>query len=176
MFVSLRIKRYRQDRYLHISQPTYITRVLNKFNMLDCNQKTVPADPGIRLTAEKTDSNTQNNPQEKFPYREAVGILMYCMLSIRPDISFAAGQVAQFCNAPRKPHWEAVKWIMGYLKGTIGHGISFSAGPNNGILYAYSDADYAGDLGPRRSSTGYLFLLNNGPVTWTSRRQLRQNT
>ena len=96
---------------------------------------------------------------------------MYCMLFTRPDISIAVGQIAEVCNARRKPQWKAVKRIMAYLKGTIDHGISFSAGPNNGILYAYSDADYAGDLDTRRSTTGYLLLLNNGPVTWPSRRQ-----
>lgn len=93
------------------------------------------------------------------------------MISTRPDISYAVGQVAQFSSNPSKAHWEAVKRILAYLKGTADYGIFFSGSKKDGLLSTYSDADYAGDLETRRSTTGFWLILNEGPVAWTSRRQ-----
>lgn len=167
VFVGLLITRDRPNRTLHLSQPNYINKILTKFNMLDCHPKGTPADPNSRLTA----NTSPLSPSESFPYREAVGSLMYCMISTRPDISYAVGQVAQFSNNPGKPYWEAVKRILAYLKGTADYGICFIGSTNNSLLSTFSDADYAGDLDSRRSTTGYLLMLNQGPVAWTSRRQ-----
>ncbi len=169
IFVGLLIQRDRPGKRLHLSQPNYISHILARFNMLDCHPKGTPADPNSRLTSEMSPSN--QNPLAFVPYREAVGSLMYCMISTRPDISYAVGQVAQFSNNPGKAHWEAVKRILAYLKGTLEYGISFGGSGIMGVLSTYSDADYAGDLDTRRSTTGFLLILNNGPVAWTSRRQ-----
>ena len=54
----------------------------------------------------------------KIPYASAVGSLMYAMIATRPDIAFAVGVVARYMATPRKKHWDAVKGIMRYLKGT----------------------------------------------------------
>jgi hypothetical protein len=91
------------------------------------------------------------------------------MLSSRPDISFAVNQVSQFCENPQRCHWTAVKRIMAYLKRTPEHGIRF--GPKLNPLLGFTDADFAGDTETRRSTSGYVFLLNEGPVAWNSRRQ-----
>ena len=168
-FIGLLIERDRQNRCLHVSQPSYVKRMLSKFNMLDCNPRSTPADSNAHLTAEMSPSDTHN--RDLPPYREAVGTLMYCMLATRPDISFDVGRSAQFNNNPGKAHWEAVKRIMSYLKETADFGIRFVGGTNDGTLRAFSDADYAGDVDTRRSTTGYILLLNNGPIGWTSRRQ-----
>jgi hypothetical protein len=87
------------------------------------------------------------------------------MLSTSPDISFAVSQVAQFASQPDRSHWTAVKIIFSYLKGTTTSGIRFGD-TNDGLLKAFSYADYAGDLDTRRSTTGYILLLNGGPVAW----------
>jgi len=61
--------------------------------------------------------------------------------------------------------------VFRYLKGTIDMGILYDGSVKNACLQGYSDADYAGDLDTRRSTSGYLFLLANGAVTWGSSRQ-----
>ena len=76
------------------------------------------------------------------------------MITNRPDISYAVGQVAQFSNNLGKTHCEVVKRILAYLKGTITHGICFQGAKYNGTLSAFSDANFAGDLTSRRSTTG----------------------
>ncbi len=96
---------------------------------------------------------------------------MYAANTTRPDIKYAVGQVAKFAQNPGSEHWSAVKLILAYLKGTVDYGICFSGSISSGVLSAYSDADYAGCLQTRRSTTGYVLMLNGGPVAWTSRRQ-----
>lgn len=79
------------------------------------------------------------------------------------------GQASRFCEEPRAQHWAAVKRILSYLRGTANHGIRYS--PSTDGLKGFSDTDYAGDLGTRRSTTGFIFILYGGPIAWSSRRQ-----
>jgi hypothetical protein len=151
-FVGFLINRDRKNRYLHLSQPTYINKLLTRFSMQDCRPKSTPADPGTRLIHNTAPTKESSN-QELFPYQEAVGSLQYCIITTRPDISCVVGQVAQFSNNPGKAQCEAVKRILAYLKGTVTHGICFKGAKINGTLSAFSDADYAGDLTSRRSTT-----------------------
>jgi hypothetical protein len=66
-------------------------------------------------------------------------------------------------------HWKGLKRILAYLRKTINYGLSFGGGSNK--LSGFVDADYAGDLENRRSTSGAVFILNNGPISWHSRRQ-----
>lgn len=168
LFVGLLIKRNREKKYLHLSQPNYINKILSKFSMQNCHSKTTPADPSSRLTAITSSAADRST---LFPYQEAVGSLLYCMISTRPDICYALGQVTQFTVNPGKPHCKAVKRIFAYLKGTITYGICFQNAHSNGNLLAFTDADYAGDFDSRRSNSGYVLTLNSGPVTWGSIQQ-----
>ena len=88
------------------------------------------------------------------------------------DITYVIRQLSQHCNEPTIRHWNAVLRVFRYLKGTINYSISYGTGEREGPkLQGYSDADYAGDIVDRRSTSGHLYLLNNGPVTWNSTKQ-----
>lgn len=132
--------------------------------MDQCNPVDLPATPGVFFTRDN-----KNEGSIQVPFREAVGSLLYLMLSSRPDISFSVNQVSQFCEKPQNCHWAAVKKILAYLKRTSEHGIRF--GPELTSLLGFTDADFAGDTDTRRSTSGYVFLLNGGPIAWSSRRQ-----
>lgn len=62
------------------------------------------------------------------PYTEAIGSLKYLTVATMPDISFAVGQVSQFCKYPGQNNWEAVKRTLSFLRGTPNHGIRFGPG------------------------------------------------
>lgn len=136
--------------------------------MTDCNVKIVPADPFTILTEPTLGSLDEEFDQSI--YREAVGSLTYLMVCTRPDIAYAVGQVAQFNHQPKLVNWVALKRILCYLKGTPKHGIIYKHSSHS-VLVAYSDSDYAGDIISRRSTSGYLLLLNGGPISRASRRQ-----
>jgi ribonuclease HI len=71
--------------------------------------------------------------------------------------------------SPTTVHWNSAIGILRYLAGTKSYGITY--GGNNKEIQGYCDADYAGDLDTRRSTTGYVFILNGGAISWSSRRQ-----
>ena len=105
----------------------------------------------------------------RVPYASAVGSLMYVMVCTRPDIAYSVGVVSRFLSNPGRHHWEAVKWIMRYLRGTSKLKLTFGSGKP--ILVGYTDSDMAGDVDNRRSTSGYLMTFSGGAVSWQSRLQ-----
>ena len=114
-------------------------------------------------------SEEEKKKMLSIPYSSAVGSLMYAMVCTRPDIAHAVGVVSRFLANPGKEHWEAVKWIFRYLRGTSKMCLRF--GNEKPILDGYADADMAGDLDGRKSISGYLFTFAGGAVSWQSRLQ-----
>lgn len=150
--------------YLH--QEGYARKILDKFGMSDCNPISVPMDPQNIITS----LNPQEfKPADNVPYRQLVGSLMYLAIGSRPDIAFALSCLSQYLEKPEMSHWNALKRILRYIKGTLRYSIKFSG--VNTCLSVYSDADFAGDIVTRRSHTGFVFLLGSGPVSWCSQKQ-----
>jgi len=94
---------------------------------------------------------------------------MYAMVGTRPDLAFAQSLVSQFMTNPGPQHWMAVKRIMRYLKGTWN--VRLRLGGQGLHLVGLCDADWAGDVQDRRSTTGYVFMLGQGAISWNSKRQ-----
>ena len=94
---------------------------------------------------------------------------MYVMVCTRPNISHAIGVVSKFLANLGKAHWEVVKWIFIYLKGTSKVCLSF--GESKPSLKGYIDSDMAGDLECRKYTSGYLFTFARGAISWQSNLQ-----
>lgn len=88
--------------------------------------------------------------------------LMYIMVCIRPDLTYAVNAVSKFLSNPGRQHWKAFKWIFIYLKGITDYGIMFSEQHGGPSIVGYIDVDYARDLDDRRSTTSYVFALVGG--------------
>ncbi|MCO5558896.1 hypothetical protein L7F22_012486 [Adiantum nelumboides] len=99
----------------------------------------------------------------------ACGSLMYAMIATCPDIAFVVGVVSRYMSNPGKKHWEAVKGIMRYLKHTKSMRICY--GSQDLSVRGYTDSDYARDLDKRISTSGYVFTLVGGAISWQSRLQ-----
>ena len=141
--------------------------------MEDVNPNDVPADPGVVLSCE-----TSPFTDEKcVPYREAIGSLMFLAVTTRPDIAFSVNMVSRFQANPGQLHWNAVKRIFKYLKATSHYGIVYSPEDIDSFrLLGYSDADFAGDVDSRKSTSGYVFKISGGPVTWSTEKQSTVST
>ncbi|KAM2435143.1 hypothetical protein PS1_025135 [Malus domestica] len=100
------------------------------------------------------------------PYANVVGYLMYAMVCTRLDIAQAISVVAKYMANPRKQHWDAVKWILRYLKGYWRQRIMFERQKESAWVLGYVDSDYAGDLDKRMSTFGYVFTCARGPINW----------
>jgi hypothetical protein len=156
----------RPDGSIFIHQSSYCQRVLERFNIWEANALCIPADPQHSL-----DPNLSESTQAgEVPYRESVGSLLYLSQITRPDITFAVNLVSRYLEKPLIIHWNAVKRILKYLKGTFNYGLIYDSSVKL-KLCGYSDADYAGDTTTRRSTSGSIFMMTNGIVAWCSQRQ-----
>ena len=104
----------------------------------------------------------------KFPYREAIGSLMYAAVATRPDISFAVLTLSQFLENLGEGHWEAVKQVFRYLAGTRGHVLTY--GGEKQDLMGYTDADRASQ-DHQWAISGHTFFIDGGTVSWSSHKQ-----
>lgn len=153
-----------RDEGIFLSQENYTENLINNFNMNDCKPSSIPGN---------TDKTTYTRPVSinNFPYRELIGGLLYLSTRTRPDISQAVNEASKKVENPSKEDILAAKKILKYLKNTKGKGILYKKGGNIKELMAYSDADYANCTNTRRSTTGFVILLSDGPISWCSKRQ-----
>ena len=107
---------------------------------------------------------------ERKRYQGMTGSIMFSMVETRPDIAFATSIASRFAKNPDHQHTEAVKTILRYLKGSREREITYS-GQEKLLVQGYSDSDWAGDKESRKSTSGFIFMLNGGPVSWCSKKQ-----
>ena len=98
-----------------------------------------------------------------------VGSLMYLACATRPDISFAVCKLSRFVFNPGDVHWHAVERVMRYLQGTANYGIHYSGYPT--VLEGYSDSNWISDADEMKATSGYIFTLRGGVVSWKSCKQ-----
>jgi hypothetical protein len=166
-FVGLSIERKRTNRSIKLAQKLAITDLVHKFGLKDAKTRGVPMSVATKLT------KTEDNPLDtaKYPYSELVGSLMYLAVCTRPDIAQATGSLARYMANPSVIHWTAALGVLRYLAATQDHGILYEPSYDSDKIKGYADADYAGDIDTRRSTTGYVFILNGGAISWSSRLQ-----
>ena len=117
-----------------------------------------------------SDPNLRYESAADKPYREAIGCLMFLMVGTRPDIAFSVCYLATFCESPLIPHWSAVKRVLRYIAGTSSNGITFGINSESELI-GYTDADWGSCKEDRKSTSGYIFLIGGGPVSWRSKKQ-----
>ncbi|XP_069150296.1 secreted RxLR effector protein 161-like [Solanum lycopersicum] len=95
---------------------------------------------------------------------------MYLANTTRPDIAFAVNLLARYSFAPTRRHWNGIKHILRYLKGTTDMGLFYCVNycPN---LVGYADAGYLSDPHKAQSQTGYVFIYGGTAISWRSTKQ-----
>ena len=156
----------RHGEFIELHQKQYILDMLKKYKLMDAKPASTPADPNVKLLKDDGCSKSV----DPVMYQSMVGSLLYIAIGTRPDISQAVGVVAKYSAQPSEAHLTAVKRIFRYLKGSIDITLKYKKSENGGLV-GYSDADYAGDLDDRHSTSGNLFLMSEAAVTWTSKKQ-----
>jgi hypothetical protein len=93
-------------------------------------------------------------------------------VNTHPDLAFAVGYVSHFLEESREDHLGTVKKILRYVEGTCNWGFWFGRKKGNqALLTGFSDADFAGYVDERKSTTWVIFFLMNNPITWQSTKQ-----
>uniref|UniRef100_A0A3Q7IUY6 Reverse transcriptase Ty1/copia-type domain-containing protein n=1 Tax=Solanum lycopersicum TaxID=4081 RepID=A0A3Q7IUY6_SOLLC len=132
--------------------------------MLECKPNATPIELNAKMRAHEG-----KDLEDVMMYQKLVSSLIY-LTQTRPDISFAVGVMSRYMHKSKKQHIEVVRRILRYVKSTIGYGLVYKKGEECKLV-GYCDSDNAGDHEARRSTTGFVFKLGAGAISWCSKRQ-----
>ncbi|KAG7552201.1 GAG-pre-integrase domain [Arabidopsis thaliana x Arabidopsis arenosa] len=161
-FLGLQINQ--TDEGITISQSTYAQNLVKRFGMCSSKPAKTPMSTSQKLSKDKSGEKVD----EKV-YRGMIGSLLYLTAS-RPDLCLSVGLCARYQANPKASHLAAVKRIIKYVKGTVNFGLSYTKDTSQ-VLVGYCDADWAGSIDDRRSTTGGCFFLGNNLISWHSKKQ-----
>ena len=127
----------------------------------------------FKLTSVKeSDYEEEYEYMKGIPYSNAVGSIMYGMICTRPEVAYGIGLVSRFMSKPGRVHWNAVKWLLRYFKGTVKLKLKYKVDGNKSCkVFGYCDSDFKGDLNKRRSIFGYVFTIGGNTISWKSSLQ-----
>jgi len=166
--LGMRISRDRSAGTLNLSQEQYIEKVLPKFKMNDAKPRTTPLANHIKLSKGQSPKTIEEREHmASVPYASAVESLMYAMVCTRPVITHAVGVVSKYMANLGKEHWEAVKWLLRYLRGTSNTSLCYGNGKV--VLQGFVDADLSGDVDSSKSTSGYIYTIDETAVSWMSK-------
>ena len=130
----------------------------------------IPLVPHLRLSSQQSpETYAEKEDMAKVSYTSAVGSLMYAMVCTRPDLAYAFGVVSRFLSNLGREHWNAVKWILRYLREISDLKITF--GGKKPLLVSYTDSDMSGDVDSSKSLSDYLVTFAGGAVACSQRLQ-----
>ena len=116
MILGMRVLRDREKGILTIDQEQYAQEVLKRFGMENCKPVSTPLPTDAKMVlSQGATSEEERREMEAVPYRQAIGSLMYLMVSTRPDIAAAVGILSRFMENPGRIHWEGVKRVLRYV-------------------------------------------------------------
>ena len=169
--IGIKIHRDRPRGILGLSQETYIDKLLERFRMKDCSPSVAPIVKGDRFNLNQCPKNNfERESMKNIPYASVVGSLMYAQVCTRPDIAFIVGMLGRYQSNPGMDHWRAAKKVMRYLQGTKDYMLMYRHTDNLDVI-GYSDSDFAGCVDSRKSTSGYIFMMAGGAISWRSAKQ-----
>jgi len=154
---------------ISLGQKTFITSILQRFNMQNAHCASTPMGPNVKL--DLAEDQREKELQDIKGYQAIVGSLIYVALANQLDISFTVAALCQYNSHPFTSHLTAAKRVLQYLKSTADVRLHFSSSGSNDQLTGYTDPDWANDSADRKAQGGQVFLLSNGAVSWQSRKR-----
>lgn len=161
--VILGVKMRKSDNGFSLCQSHYIEKILKKFNCYDELPVRTPYDPSIHLKKNNGSSVSQTE------YAKIIGSVMFLMNCTRPDIAYAVSRLSRYTHNPGNEHWTALRRLLRYLKGTMDWCLHFYKFP--AVLEGFCDANWVTDNDEVSSTSGYVFTLGGGAISWKSSKQ-----
>jgi hypothetical protein len=160
-FLGLEITRDASGIY--INQRPNIDKLLAGYGMINCNPVKSPLDVAVNLH-ERTEEEKVDND-----YRTRLGKLLHLAVYTCADFAYAVNKLAQYSSDPSTIHLDALKRLLRYLNGTKDFCIHYSSMPSP--LFSFPDASYIDDHNDRKSTSGWLFMLNHELIVFASKKQ-----
>ena len=169
----LGIQNYRDHSrgILGLSQKSYIDKVLSRFGMSNCVPRDTLVAKGDKFSLHQCSKNKlEKKDMESFPYASTVGRLMYAQVCKRPNITYIVGILGRYLSNLGMDHWKKTKRVKRYLQRTKYYILTYRRSSHLEIV-GYSNSNFAGCLDSRRSTSGYIFMLAGGAISWKSVKQ-----
>jgi hypothetical protein len=176
-FVGYQIIKDETNQTISINQNNFLYKLLNETKFEVCRNANTPFEPKTAVVSSDTPMTAEEREfMSTIPYRSVVGSLNYLACGSRPDIAFATNQLSKVLNNPRPEHWRAVERVLSYLQRVPKYSITYKGiSANNEAtvqIKAFSDADFGGgDPEDPKSISAYAFILNEGIISWSSKKQ-----
>ena len=155
---------------IQLNQIGYIQRKAKEFHLTNSKPVDTPLDPALPLAPATSDDKLCDQKT----YQGLTGSLNHCAITSRPDIAFPVSRLCQFNSNPTLTHFKAAKQVLRYAIHTCHYSLKYNCGTDKNYelkLVGYADSDYGSNLIDRKSTTGYVFIFNGGPISWSSRKQ-----
>ncbi|KAM5574982.1 hypothetical protein ABKV19_014096 [Rosa sericea] len=171
--LGIEITRDRKQYALGLSQKNYVDKILQRFGMQNCNLGESPMSKGDKLHKGQCPKNAlERKNMQNMPYARLVGSLMYAQVCTRPDISFAVNMLSRYQSSAGHAHWVAGKKVLRYLKKTKSHMLVYRRIEDQELeVEAYTDASYKSDSDDLKSTSGYIFVMAGGAISWKTAKQ-----
>ena len=171
LVLGIQIHRDRSRGILGLSQESYIEKILKRFGMHDCKPGDTPVAKGDKFSVSQCPKNNfEIQKMQHIPYASVIGSLMYAQVCTRPDIVYIVGMLGRDLSNPGKDHWIAAKRVIRYLYRTKDYMLTYRKLDQLEII-GYSDSDFARCRDSMKSTSGYIYLLAGGAISWKSVKQ-----
>jgi hypothetical protein len=172
--LGMEIKRDRANRKLWLNHRKYFEMILHRFNMHGGKPVKVPIPIHVKLYVDQCPmTQEEEEDMSHVLYASVVGSLMYAMVCTRPDIAHVVGFLSRYMSKPGKEHWTTINRVFRYLRGNTHYGLCYQGrlGLDRVVdIHGFVDADWVGDLDHIRYTSGYVFNLFGGAISWMSKR------
>ena len=186
LYLGMEVTRNTKKGTVTLTQSAAIRELLKAQGMENSRPASTPMDCGVVLM--QADEDYTPNPTDVTAFKSVLGKCNYLTTHTRPDLSNAISKLSRYSNRPDNTHWQALKHVLRYLAGTIDEGIIFGLQKTDAIgwtsvcyghgcqdigtaVLGYTDSSYACDVDDSKSTCGYVFMLNGGPISWISKKQ-----
>ena len=157
-YLGIRITRDHTRQIIWIDQQVYIENTLKRFKLHDANNMKTPLPSSVHLERSEIPTTTET----KTYYQQMIGTLIYTAIGTRPNIALAATRLSWYNNNPTEEH---IKYTQYVLKGTKELKIKYDGSLDAGLI-RYSDSDWGENEDDCHSTSGHVFLMVNGAISW----------
>ena len=163
----MKISRDRTRDVIALSQEGYVNRIVKLFGQKESRPVNTPVGAHFKLKSLcEEEASFEEKKMLGVSYSNVVGSIMYSMISTRPDLAYGICLVSRFMSKPSLEHWQVVKWLLRYMKGTASLKIYYSMEDQDLCeVVGYCDSDFAIDYDKRRSLSGYIFTVGGNVVS-----------
>ena len=163
-YLGINIEYDGEKKIMKLDQKDYIESLANKYGIMDAKLYATPMEQNLKCEPALSVSND-------IKYRNLIGALLYISSSTRPDICYGVNYLSRFQNCYDQGHYKYALRILKYLYYTKDIKLKYERNVKSDILDCCVDADWAGDIVDRKSTTGYVIRMNGNTIFWKSKKQ-----